>query len=244
MSVLLVAVGVMSLQATPLVLDRPLRAEPAEVGGARHVEAAAGGWYVTSDRVDSIGTPMQIKWNLGQAWQLRLQTVGMIGAADTWLELSELRDIEGGAQFQFMGAGAAAGAKRQLDGAFRALLVGLHEKKLRAILTGLIGKRWQRSELDFNVELSVPFNEKSRAEIPFTGTLALGGKHWFTRNWAAAAGYVLEVPEDVKARHLIEGSFLSLLSGNWVIDAGAEYQFAPLTRVIFKAGVSFYVGRL
>jgi hypothetical protein len=231
----------MSLQATPVILDRPLRAEPAEVGGARHVEAAAGAWYVTSDRVDSIGTPMQMKWNLSKAWQLRLQTVGWVGIAETFLQKSEFHDIEAGAQFQFMGVGAAEG---QFDGAVRGILVGLHGKKLRGILTSLFARRWQRSELDLNIEITVPFNDTSAAVLPLTGTLALGGKHWFSEHWGGGAGYVLEVPKDVKARQRVEGTFLARLSKHWVIDAGGEYQFAPWTRWIFKAGVSFYIGRL
>lgn len=242
MSALLVVVGVMSLQATPLVLDRPLRAEPAEVGGERRVEAAAGAWYVTSDRLDSIGTPMQIKWNLSKAWQLRMQAVGWVGVASTFMELGEFRDIEVGAQYQFYGAGSAPGSG--VDASFRALLVGIHHKKFRAILTSLIGRRWKSSELDFNIELSVPFNEESSEAIPLTGTFALGGKHWFSEFWGGAAGYVLEVPEEMKVRHRAEGSFLARLSKNWVIDAGGEYQFAPWTRFIFKAGVSFYIGHL
>ncbi len=242
MSTILVAIGVMSIQATPLVLDRPLRAAPAEVGGANRVEAAIGAWYSASNRLDSIGTPMQLKWNLGTAWQLRLQSVGWVGVAETFMELSEYHDIEGGAQFQFMGAGAAAG--EQLDGAVRALLVGLHGKKLRAILTGLLSKRWQNSELDLNLEFTVPFNDSSRAELPFMGTLALGGKHWFSQYWGAGAGYVLEAPDDQKARHRVEGTLLALLSKNWVIDAGGQYQFAPWGRFVFKAGVSFFIGDL
>lgn len=242
MSAILVAVGVMSLQATPLVLDRPLRAEPASVGGERRVEAAFGGWYSTGDRVDSIGTPMLTKWNLSGAWQLRLQTVGVIGKAETWLKKGELRDIEGGAQFQYMGVGRPADG--HVDGAVRALLVGLHQKKFRAILTGLFGKRWHNSELDLNIEVSIPFNEESRGEIPYMGTLAIGGKHWFTDYWAFGAGYILEVPEEAKTRQRVEAALLALLSKSWVLDAGWEYQFVPWSRLRFKAGFSFFIGRL
>ncbi len=231
MSAMAIAAGLFSLQAGQLVLDRPLRAEPAEVGGAGRVEAAVGAWYVSSDRVDSIGTPFQAKWNVSDRWQLRIQSVGMTGAASTWLELSELRDIQLGAQFQFLGSRESG-----IDAAFRGLFVGLHEKKHRAILTGLFSKRQRMAEWDLN--------SHSRDQLPLTGTLALGSKIWAARWWGGAIGYVFEIPEYETARHRAEGSLLARPWPNWVFDLGGEVQFAPWTRVIFKGGLSFYIGKL
>ena len=69
-------------------------------------------------------TRLQTGFTLIEAMvSLVVLSVGMIGIAETWLEKGELRDIEGGAQFQFMGAGRPPDG--HIDGSVRAPLVGL-----------------------------------------------------------------------------------------------------------------------
>jgi hypothetical protein len=238
-SALATALGLFALQSASIVPERPLRAEPAAIGDAGRVEMDIGAWYVTSSRLDSIGTPARLSVNITRAFQFRIQTVGMIGRAEDWWDKAELRDGQIGAQYQFMGVGEDRYGK--MDAAFRARVVGLHPKKHRGIFTGLFSRVYDRSSIDLNLELSVPFNDQSRSQIPLLGTAALGGRQWWSDTWGGAAGYVFEWPEAMTARHRVEAAFLARLGRSWVFDAGAEYQFSPWTRWIFKAGLSFMI---
>ena len=239
MTGLATALGFFALQTAPIVPERPLRAEPAAIGDAGRIELDVGGWYVTSARLDSIGTPARISWNITRALQFRVQTVGMIGRAEDWWGKSELRDGQVGAQVQFLGVGEAA--RGRTDASLRARVVGLHPKKHRGIFTGLFSRAFDRSSIDLNVEVSVPFNDQSRSQIPLLGTAALGGRQWWSDAWGGAAGYVVEWPEAMALRHRVEGAVLMRLGRSWVLDGGAEYQFSPWTRWIFRAGVSLLV---
>ncbi len=219
-----------------LVLDRPLRAQPASLSELRRVEGSLGvEYFKTNPLPDSMGSPATLKWTVMQDFQLRIATVGFIGEAFTYTTLSELHDIKLGAQYQFLHLPLVP-----IDAAIRGYVVGVDSRKQRYILTTLLSTTWLGSSWDANIELSVPLQPNAP---PLQGTIAVGQKWPFTINWGFGIGYVMELPEKRTTRHFGQLGIWYHLSPDWVIDLGSQTELGGSgTNYSIFGGVSFFIG--